>query len=167
MIFFLCRHPNLGRGKWQSTLAGVNSYPRSAVRRSRGPLAARAQQSSLPRIGYLGIGTADGDPQLLPGFFQGLAETGYIPDQNVGIVYRWADGDYRRLPNLAAELVKDRVDVIVTFAAFPTALAAKAATTTIPIVFMIGGDPIAGELVESVSTIQAETLPVSLLPQAK
>jgi putative ABC transport system substrate-binding protein len=115
------------------------------------PLVARAQQSSLPRIGYLGIGTADANPELLPGFFQGLAETGYILDRNVGIVYRWADGDYRRLPNLAAELVKDRVDVIVTFAAFPTALAAKAATTIIPIVFMIGGDPIAGGLVASLN----------------
>ena len=116
------------------------------------PLVARAQQAAkLPTIGYLGIGTANANPELVPGFLQGLAEVGYVPDRNVAIVYRWANGDYRRLPDLAADLVRQNVDVIVTFAAFPTALAAKAATTTIPIVFMIGGDPIAGGLVASLN----------------
>ena len=114
------------------------------------PLATRAQQTGKqPIIGYLGIGTAEANPELLPGFFQGLAEAGYVPDRNVAIVYRWANGDYGRLPDLAADLVRQNVGVIVTFAAFPTAFAAKAATTTIPIVFMIGGDPIAGGLVAS------------------
>ena len=116
------------------------------------PLTARAQQAGkLPTIGYLGIGRADANPELIPGLFQGLADTGYIADRNVAIVYRWANGDYGRLPDLAADLVKQSVDVIVTFAAFPTAQAAKAATTTIPIVFMIGGDPIAGGLVASLN----------------
>ena len=116
------------------------------------PLTARAQQAGkLPVIGYLGNGSADANPELLLGFFKGLAEVSYIPDRNVTIEYRWANGDYNQLPTLAAELVADRVNVIVTFAGFPTALAAKAATTTTPIIFMIGGDPIAGGLVASLS----------------
>jgi putative ABC transport system substrate-binding protein len=116
------------------------------------PLAARAQQAGkLPIIGYLGSGSADTNPELIQGFFRGLAEVGYVPDRNVAIGYRWANGDYSRLQTLAAEFVADRVNVIVTFAGFPTALAAKAATTTTPIVFMIGGDPIAGGLVASLN----------------
>lgn len=116
------------------------------------PLAARGQQAGqLPTIGYLGIGTADANPELMPGFVQGLADTGYVLDRNVAILYRWANGDYGRLPDLATDLVKQNVDVIVTFAAFPTVFAAKAATATIPIVFMIGGDPVAGGLVASLS----------------
>jgi putative tryptophan/tyrosine transport system substrate-binding protein len=116
------------------------------------PLTARAQQAGkLPAIGYLGNGSADANPELLQGFFKGLAEVRYIPDRNVTIEYRWANGDYNQLLTLAAELVADRVIVIVTFAGFPTALAAKAATTTTPIIFMIGGDPIAGGLVASLS----------------
>jgi putative ABC transport system substrate-binding protein len=115
------------------------------------PFATSAQQLALPKIGYLGIGTAHSNPELIGGFLQGLQNTGYIPDRNVAIEYRWAEGEYGRLPRLAAELVQDRVDVIVTFAAFPTALAAKAATTTIPIVFMIGGDPVKGGLVSSLN----------------
>ena len=116
------------------------------------PLTARAQQAGkLPVIGYLGNGSADANPELLLGFFKGLAEVRYIPDRNVTIEYRWANGDYNQLPTLAAEFVADRVNVIVTFAGFPTALAAKAATTTTPIIFMIGGDPIAGGLVASLS----------------
>jgi putative ABC transport system substrate-binding protein len=116
------------------------------------PLAAHGQQAAkLPTIGYLGIGTAEANPELMPGFFKGLADTDYFPGRNVAIVFRWANGEYGRLPALAAELVKQSVDVIVTFAAFPTAFAAKAATTTIPIVFVIGGDPIAGGLVASLN----------------
>jgi putative ABC transport system substrate-binding protein len=116
------------------------------------PLTAHAQQAGkLPVIGYLGNGSADANPELLLGFFKGLAEVNYISDRNVTIEYRWANGDYNQLPTLAAEFVADRVNVIVTFAGFPTALAAKAATTTTPIIFMIGGDPIAGGLVSSLS----------------
>ena len=116
------------------------------------PLAARAQQAAKhPTIGYLGVGSADANPELIPGFLQGLADTGYNPDRNVTIAYRWANGNYGRLRGLAEDLVKLSVDVIVTFAAFPTVLAAKAATKEIPIVFMIGGDPIAGGLVASLN----------------
>jgi ABC-type uncharacterized transport system substrate-binding protein len=115
------------------------------------PLSAVAQQAHRANIGYLGVGTAHANPHLLPAFSQGLQATGYFPDRNVTIKYLWAEGDYGRLPSLAAELVRDGVDVIVTFAAFPTAFAAKAATTTIPIVFMIGGDPVAGGLVSSLN----------------
>jgi len=115
------------------------------------PLAARAQQAPLPIIGYLGSGAADGTPHLVTAFVQGVQSTGFIPDRDVTVIYRWAGGDYGRLPGFAAELVQRRVDVIVTFAGFPTAHAAKAATTTIPIVFMIGGDPVAGGLVSSLN----------------
>ena len=66
------------------------------------PLAARAQQPPLPNIGYLGVGTADANPHLMTAFFEGLQNTGYIPDRNVAIIYRWAEGDYGRLPGLAA-----------------------------------------------------------------
>lgn len=116
------------------------------------PLAADAQEAAkLQTIGYLGIGSTDANLELIPGFVLGLADAGYAPDRNVTIVYRWAHGNYGALPELAEDLVKQSVDVIVTFAGFPTALAAKAATTTIPIVFMIGGDPIAGGLVTTLN----------------
>jgi putative ABC transport system substrate-binding protein len=115
------------------------------------PLAVRAQQGQMPIVGYLGVGSADATPHLIPAFLQGLQSTGFIPDRNVSVTYRWADGDYGRLPALAAELVQHRVNVIVTFAGFPTANAAKAATTTIPIVFIIGGDPVTGGLVSSLN----------------
>jgi putative ABC transport system substrate-binding protein len=115
------------------------------------PYAARPQQRHLPIVGYLGAGTAVGAAHLTAAFLQGLINTGFVPDRNVAVIYRWAEGDYGRLPNLAAQLVQNPVDVIVTFAGFPTAHAAKAATTTIPIVFMIGGDPVAGGLVSSLN----------------
>jgi len=127
------------------------------------PIAARAQQSAVQLIGYLGVGTADANSHLMTAFFQGLQDTGYTPGRNVEIKYRWAEGDYARLPGLAVELVQERVDVIVTVAAFPTAFAAKAATTSIPIVFMIGGDPVAGGLVSSLSHPGGGTSPGSLL----
>jgi putative ABC transport system substrate-binding protein len=132
----------LGRREFITLLGGTAACP----------LAARAQQAEkLATIGYLGAGTADANPHLMTAFFQGLQNRGYIPDRNVEIIYRWAEGDYGRLPRLAAELVQHGVKVIVTIAAFPTALAAKAATTTIPIVFMIGGDPVSGGLVSSLN----------------
>jgi putative ABC transport system substrate-binding protein len=115
------------------------------------PVVAPAQRGSLPIVGYLGVGTADATPHLITAFLQGLQSTGFIPDRNVSVIYRWAEGDYARLPGLASELVQHRVNVIVTFAGFPTAYADKAATTTIPIVFIIGGDPVAGGLVSSLN----------------
>ena len=96
------------------------------------PLAARAQQASKqPTIGYLGIGTADSNPELMNGLMQGLAATGYIPARNLAMEFRWANGDYGQLPNLAAALVKQDVDVIVMWAGFPPAAAAKTATTSL------------------------------------
>src|SRR5260370_27170854 len=104
-------------------------------------LAARAQQPTMPVIGYLNGASAAQFPQLLAGFHKGLSETGYSEGRNVAFEYRYADGQYDRLPALAADLVSRRVSVIVATAGTPTIRAAKAATSTIPIVFVIGGDP--------------------------
>src|ERR1700726_4147457 len=102
------------------------------------PLAAGAQQSTMPVIGYLSSSSFERSVgRSLLNFKRGLAETGYIEDRNVTIEYRWADERYERLPALAAELVKRRVAVLVAGGS-PTALPAKAATTVIPTVFMVG-----------------------------
>jgi len=106
------------------------------------PLTARAQQAATPVIGYLNGASASQFPQLLAGFHKGLSETGYSEGRNVAFEYRYADGQYDRLPALAADLVSRRVSVIVATAGTPTIRAAKAATSSIPIVFVIGGDPV-------------------------
>jgi putative ABC transport system substrate-binding protein len=111
------------------------------------PFAAGAQQA-MPVIGFLGIRAPGEDPQLLTAFRQGLTQSGYVEGQNLAIEYRWAESQYDRLPALAAELVRRRVAVIVA-TAIPAALAAKAATTIIPIVFTGGVDPIEFGLVAS------------------
>jgi putative ABC transport system substrate-binding protein len=114
------------------------------------PVVAHAQQSA-PVIGYLNGASAAEFPHLLAGFRKGLSETGYVEDRNVTIEYRYADGKYDRLPALAAELVGRKVSVIVATAGTPTIRAAKAATSTIPIVFVIGGDPVRFGIVASLS----------------
>jgi len=114
------------------------------------PVGARAQQS-VPVIGYLNGASAAGFPHLLAGFRKGLSETGYIEGRNVTIEYRYANGQYDRLPALAADLVARNVSVIVATAGTPTIRAAKAATSTIPIVFVIGGDPVKFGIVASLS----------------
>ena len=115
-------------------------------------LAARAQQPpTMPVIGYLNGASAAQFPQLLAGFHKGLSETGYSEGRNVAFEYRYADGQYDRLPALAADLVSRRVSVIVATAGTPTIRAAKAATSTIPIVFVIGGDPVTFGIVASLN----------------
>jgi ABC-type uncharacterized transport system substrate-binding protein len=115
------------------------------------PLAAKAQQAAMPVIGYLGSSSFERSAgRSLLNFKRGLAETGYVEDRNVTIEYRWADDQYERLPTLAIELVQRRVAVLVA-AGSPTALPAKAATTVIPTVFMVGSDPVELGLVASLN----------------
>jgi putative ABC transport system substrate-binding protein len=115
------------------------------------PVAVRAQQSAMPVIGFINGGSADASARFVTAFRQGLSQTGFVEGQNLGVEYHWLEGKYDQLPALMADLVRRRVALIATPASGPAARAAKAATSTIPIVFSVAQDPVQLGLVASLS----------------
>jgi putative tryptophan/tyrosine transport system substrate-binding protein len=127
------------------------------------PLAARAQQSAMPVIGFMSARSPEESAHLVEAFRRGLRQGGFAENENVAIEFRWANGDYGRLPALAADLVNHRVNVLTAVGGDPSALAAKRATSEIPIVFGVGGDPVQLGLVASLNRPGGNVTGLSLL----
>jgi putative tryptophan/tyrosine transport system substrate-binding protein len=130
------------------------------------PIAARAQQPALPVVGLLDPRSSDATPDRMRGFRQGLRDIGFVEGENVAIDYRFAEGQFERLPELAAELVRHPVSVIATIGGDVVAIAAKKATSTIPVVFTSGGDPIQLGLVGSFNRPGGNVTAVSVITSA-
>jgi putative tryptophan/tyrosine transport system substrate-binding protein len=127
------------------------------------PLAARAQHPAMPVIGFMSSRSPDDSTHLVAAFRQGLHEAGFVEGQSVGVEYRWAQGQYERLGPIAGELVRRNVAVLVAMGGVPSALAAKAATASIPIVFSVGADPVKLGLVSSMNRPGGNLTGVSVL----
>jgi len=141
------------RRNFMTILAGAAAYP----------LLAGAQQKAMPVIGFLGVASPGPYAPFLAAFHRGLSETGYVEGRNFAIEFRWAEGHYDRLPALATDLVSRKVDVVVTSGGVASALAAKTASSTIPIVSVIGGDPVAAGLIASLARPGGNLTGVSFL----
>src|SRR6516165_7949491 len=111
------------------------------------PVVARAQQAAMPVVGFVNGGSADATAGRVAAFHKGLGETGYVEGQNVAVEYNWLEGQFDRLPALMADLVRRRVAVVATPGTLAGTIAAQNATTTIPIVFGLGGDPVSNGVV--------------------